>query len=345
MNVRICSAWLTAMIALVVFLPVRAATAAAGAEATTFKQVRLDKVVVSLPPNWTASGPEVPVWLHLHGAPAVVESNFAAIGAPGVLVNLTLPGLSKVYADYFSSPEIFPRLLRDVEGALRAESSAHPWRVGRLTVSSFSAGFGGVRELLKQPTAFDRIAALLMVDSIYCGYAGDPAAQRVDPELMAGFLRFARLAAEGRKRFVLSHSRQVPDGYASTTETADYLIQQLEGKRSFDSEEWAGGLRLLSTFSQGRFEVLGFDGDGPEDHMRHLRGIGALLERAASPAAAKTAASLDELRAQLEAHVTQPRFSGALWGVKVMSLDTGRVWYEHHADRLLSPASNSKLYA
>jgi D-alanyl-D-alanine carboxypeptidase/D-alanyl-D-alanine-endopeptidase (penicillin-binding protein 4) len=57
------------------------------------------------------------------------------------------------------------------------------------------------------------------------------------------------------------------------------------------------------------------------------------------------AKSLPELRAQLDTHVNQPRFNGALWGVKVVSLTTGKIIYEHHADRLMSPASNSKLYA
>jgi serine-type D-Ala-D-Ala carboxypeptidase/endopeptidase (penicillin-binding protein 4) len=57
------------------------------------------------------------------------------------------------------------------------------------------------------------------------------------------------------------------------------------------------------------------------------------------------ASSLAALRAQLDAHLNQPRFSGALWGVKIVSLDTGKVLYENHADRLMSPASNSKLYA
>jgi len=57
-----------------------------------------------------------------------------------------------------------------------------------------------------------------------------------------------------------------------------------------------------------------------------------------------TAHTLSELRAQLTAHVEQPRFNGALWGVKVVSLDTGKVIFEHHADRLMSPASNSKMY-
>jgi D-alanyl-D-alanine carboxypeptidase/D-alanyl-D-alanine-endopeptidase (penicillin-binding protein 4) len=50
------------------------------------------------------------------------------------------------------------------------------------------------------------------------------------------------------------------------------------------------------------------------------------------------------LRAWLEGHVTQSRFSGALWGVKIVSLQNGDTWFEHHADRLMSPASNSKLY-
>jgi D-alanyl-D-alanine carboxypeptidase/D-alanyl-D-alanine-endopeptidase (penicillin-binding protein 4) len=54
--------------------------------------------------------------------------------------------------------------------------------------------------------------------------------------------------------------------------------------------------------------------------------------------------TLGELQARLAAHVEHPRFRGALWGVKIVSLDSGRVWFEHHAHRLMSPASNSKLY-
>ena len=56
------------------------------------------------------------------------------------------------------------------------------------------------------------------------------------------------------------------------------------------------------------------------------------------------AAAPGDLAAQLERFLTQPRFGGALWGVKVVSLDSGRTLFEHHADRLMSPASNSKLY-
>ena len=246
----------------------------------TFKTVRLDQAVMSLPAHWPTLEADLTLWLHLHGAPAVVETNFAAIGAPGVLVNVTLPGLSNVYADHFADARRFGRLLTDVEAALQGESSAKPWRVGRVVVSSFSAGFGGVRQLLRQPAAFARIDALVMADSIYCGYAGDVASKQIDAELMAGFLRFARLANERKKQFVVSHSRQVPEGYASTTETADYLIAQLGlSRQDAGTETWPGGLRLLSRCERGGFQVLGFDGAAPEDHMLHLRDLGALLRR------------------------------------------------------------------
>jgi len=55
-------------------------------------------------------------------------------------------------------------------------------------------------------------------------------------------------------------------------------------------------------------------------------------------------ATAAELRTQFEAILNHPRFRGALWGVKVVSLASGNVLVEHDADRLLSPASNTKLF-
>ena len=57
------------------------------------------------------------------------------------------------------------------------------------------------------------------------------------------------------------------------------------------------------------------------------------------------AATASELARQIDAHIAQPRFSGAVWGIKIVSLDSGKIIFENHADRLMSPASNSKLYA
>jgi len=71
-------------------------------------------------------------------------------------------------------------------------------------------------------------------------------------------------------------------------------------------------------------------------------GFGAAPATPVAPLPAVQTAA--ELVARFEAHVNQPRFAGSLWGVRVDSLDTGRTLFAHHADRLMSPASNAKLY-
>lgn len=55
-------------------------------------------------------------------------------------------------------------------------------------------------------------------------------------------------------------------------------------------------------------------------------------------------ATLGELQQRLGELVHHPRFAAASFGVKVVSLDTGKTLFEHDAHKLLSPASNSKLY-
>lgn len=55
-------------------------------------------------------------------------------------------------------------------------------------------------------------------------------------------------------------------------------------------------------------------------------------------------ATLAELQQRLTELVTQPRFAAGTFGVKVVSLDTGKTLFENDATKLLSPASNCKIY-
>src|SRR5437879_363212 len=54
--------------------------------------------------------------------------------------------------------------------------------------------------------------------------------------------------------------------------------------------------------------------------------------------------TVTELQQRLAAHLAEPRFAAATWGVKVVSLDSGKTVFEDDAHKLFSPASNSKLY-
>ena len=65
---------------------------------------------------------------------------------------------------------------------------------------------------------------------------------------------------------------------------------------------------------------------------------------AQAPPTATGAATVAALATQIDAHIEQPRFSAASWGISVVSLDSGRTLYAHHADQLLQPASTAKLF-
>jgi len=55
-------------------------------------------------------------------------------------------------------------------------------------------------------------------------------------------------------------------------------------------------------------------------------------------------ATLTELQQRLNDLVSQPRFAAGNYGVKVVSLDTGKTLFENDATKLFSPASNCKIY-
>ena len=57
-----------------------------------------------------------------------------------------------------------------------------------------------------------------------------------------------------------------------------------------------------------------------------------------------TAATLPELQTKISEILAKPELASAIVGVKVVSLDNGRVLFEENAHKLLRPASNMKLY-
>lgn len=65
---------------------------------------------------------------------------------------------------------------------------------------------------------------------------------------------------------------------------------------------------------------------------------------AAKIRAAATVRTLAELRSRISQLLRKPELAPATIGIKVTSLETGRVLFEENANKLLRPASNMKLY-
>ena len=241
-------------------------------------RIDLGEAILFFPKDYRLEDGRIDLAMHLHGAETTVQSAMTRCGWRGALLVFNRPGLSAVYTRPFSDPTLFPRLLVKVEAAAKAEKHHADPKIGRVIVSSFSAGFGGVREMLKSPDIYDRIDGLVLADSLYCGYEGPPANHKLEDSKMADFRRFARDAAAGKKILVVSHSSQIPDGYGSTTETAEDLIAHVGGRPEVVNEDRGDGWKQALRFARGRFLVLGFEGKEGPDHLRHLRRLGEIWQ-------------------------------------------------------------------
>ena len=67
---------------------------------------------------------------------------------------------------------------------------------------------------------------------------------------------------------------------------------------------------------------------------------GAIAEKPSAPPAISVAG----FQRQMDGYLAAPRFHAAQWGLKVVSLDSRGILFEHKADQYFSPASNTKLF-
>lgn len=196
-----------------------------------------------------------------------------------VLAGLDLGEGSKVYGDALADPRAFAKLLADVEAVLRDATGQHDARVGRVALSSWSAGFAATTRVLKHHAS--RIDAVFFLDSLYAPYekdeAGELRAGVVFAPALAGALAFARRAARGDATLFLSTSDAPTTGYASTKEVASWLLARLgEGLPK------GGAPDEPATLDRGDLHVRVHGGNSAAAHCLHLglAGDAAALWRA-----------------------------------------------------------------
>ncbi|MEQ1765497.1 MAG: hypothetical protein ABL984_20380 [Pyrinomonadaceae bacterium] len=210
--------------------------------------------------------------IHFHGAPWLVQRHIAETMPDAILITVQLGVGSSAYGRPFSEPELFGRLLAEAKNELEAKSV---W--SSITLIGFSAGYGAVRAILRQPDNYKLISNVLLLDGIHASYEpeGKTLADggRISPADLDSFVQFAKDAVAGKKTFVLSHSEIVPGTYASTTECVDYLLGQIDLKRKPSRRKGPMGMRRLSSVGKRGFHVFGYAGDTAPDHVDHLHAM------------------------------------------------------------------------
>jgi hypothetical protein len=205
--------------------------------------------------------------VHFHGhEPIRKELVKSAKGV--VLVGVDLGIGSGAYTAGFSSPHVFTDLIASVEAAVAKHTGKKKAFVRKLALSSWSAGYGAVEQILRQP-AGRKVDALVLLDSLHAGYA-DEQQKTLKTAQIEPFIEFAKRAAAGRAFMFMSHSSIIPPGYASTTEVADYVVSQLHGKPRKAHKKDVLGLEMIERFDRGGFHMRGYEGDDKPDHCAHI---------------------------------------------------------------------------
>ena len=207
------------------------------------------------------------VIFHFHGHEPV-RKEWVQVMDGAVLVAVTLGISSAPYYAGFADPGRFAELVDSVEKAVAKRSGKANARVRHVGLSSWSAGYGALAQILQQPLGRKLVDTVIVLDGMHAGYEGG----RADANQLAPFIAFAQRAARGETLMFVSHSSIIPPGYASSTETASYLIHALGGKPTA-AKPRAGdpmGLELLRRFDQKGLHVRGYAGNDKMDHCAHI---------------------------------------------------------------------------
>jgi hypothetical protein len=238
------------------------------------------KMILFVPEGYVLpEGGNVHLTVHFHTTEKYIVGEHLRRGMKEPLLIAHLGEGSSTYAKPFMDVDRFGRLLANVADALSDGDVTA--KIVQVDITSFSAGYGAVRELLKQDKYIALIRRVILADSLYASW--DPAStqpgatSRPALENMAPFEKFVQMAARGEKTFVLTHSF-VPTPYANTAATASWIIG-LVGAEKVQLE--VGSLPatvdplfpLLYRADKGRLHIWGYGGEDMFAHLTHVRHI------------------------------------------------------------------------
>jgi acetyl esterase/lipase len=218
--------------------------------------------------------------IHFHGAGWIAGQSVASLSRPTIAAAVNLGAGSGAYHRAFTDPAVFDSL---VDGIAREVTAARskPVRLSRIALVGFSAGHGAVRVILKDPRHFARVDAVLLLDGMHTSYVPEGSllatGGALDTTNLAAFVQFARAAMRGEKRFVVTHSEIFPGTFASTTETADWLLSAIGLKRTAVLRWGPRRMQQLSEVNSGQFHLLGYAGNSAPDHIDQFHAMPELL--------------------------------------------------------------------
>ncbi|MFC1726826.1 hypothetical protein ACFL4T_14485, partial [candidate division KSB1 bacterium] len=238
----------------------------------------LSKPVEVYIPDHVQNLRQVDLLIHFHGLSYVPKSAVYSSEHPLILAVINLGSGSSVYERPFQNGSVFHGLIEAVRNYVSVRESTEI-EISRIFISSFSAGYGAVRAILKKH--MEKVDGIALLDGLHTDYVPDrmvlSEGGELNKEKLKDFVQFALFAVEGKKRFLITHSEIFPGTYASTTETADHIVSSLNLKKDPVLKWGPVGMQMVSEAKKNGLTILGFAGNTAPDHFDHLHGLPEFL--------------------------------------------------------------------
>lgn len=214
------------------------------------------------------------VLIHFHGVETAMAPAYIDSGLESVLVIINLGEFSGPYETQYAVPGSLDNLIDQIESTIKKYCPAS--HLGRVALSAWSGGYGAVFRILAREAEAKRVDAVLLADGLHVGFT-NARTRQINELQMVPFVRFSQRAARGETLFAITHT-QIRTPYASTTETADYLLQ-VNGVERVDAEKPGPrpGMTLVSSATGHGLRVFGYGGNDTRAHCDHLHAIGQTL--------------------------------------------------------------------
>lgn len=242
---------------------------------------------------------DVELTLHFHSAQWHAIQEHLDRGATGPIVAFYPGEGSSIYGKSFEDRQRLDRWKDRVLRELKERGWPQDAQISAIDITSFSAGYGAVRQLVQQPAAFKLMRRVILADSMYGSLAVEPDPAAAPPKLplepraplaahVLVWKPLAEAAIKGEKTFCVTFSAVPTPTYASSSEMANALVEAVGGHLeavepgklpATEDPEFP----LRTRFDQGRFHVWGYGGEDGQAHMthaRHLADIWKALDRA-----------------------------------------------------------------
>jgi len=222
--------------------------------------------------------------IHFHGAEPV-RKQLAPEGLDLVIAGVDAGTGSRAYERALADPGAFERLVAAIEERVARENHIASAHAGPIALSSWSAGYGSVTQILARP--HDRVEAIILLDSLYAGYVSDKHA--LEHGQLPTFLDAARDAHRAGPIFYLTHTAIATPGYASTEEVATYLLRELglSAAAVEASDEATTPAPLRRIFEEGHLFIRGYGGTDRDAHCAQLHLLPSILRDTLLPAWAR----------------------------------------------------------